>query len=115
MAPRTILDTDIFSELMRDRNAVVRARANAYLMEHGRLTISVITVLEVTKGFTRRAFDPLERFVRGLNLSISWPREGGSRGRIYGDLEPRAAIGGRNHDRGIPTLRDGARTGNDDH
>jgi hypothetical protein len=40
-----VLDTDTLSELSRG-NAVVRARAAAYLAEFGRLTITAITVFE---------------------------------------------------------------------
>ena len=50
MGPRTLLDTDIFSELMRGKNEVVRARAASYLKQHDRLTISTITILEGSSG-----------------------------------------------------------------
>jgi predicted nucleic acid-binding protein len=45
MAAKALLDTDILSELMRARNPVVVAQGVAYKTEHGRFTISVLTVL----------------------------------------------------------------------
>jgi tRNA(fMet)-specific endonuclease VapC len=91
MVPRTLLDTDIFSELMRGKNEVVRARADAYLMQYGRLTISSITVLEVAKGLHKaRREDALDRFIRGLEHLDIVPlgrEEALVGGRIYGDLE----------------------------
>ncbi len=91
MIPRTILDTDIFSELMRGKNKVVRARADAYLKQFGRLTISVITVLEVAKGLRKvQREDALDRFTEGLESLEIIPlgcEEALIGGRIYGDLE----------------------------
>ena len=52
---------------MRGKNKVVRARADAYLKQFGRLTISVITVLEVAKGLRKvQREDALDRFTEGL-------------------------------------------------
>lgn len=91
MVPRTLLDTDIFSELMRGKNEVVRARADAYLKQYGRLTISSITVLEVAKGLRKvRRDDALDRFIQGLEHLDIVPlgrEEALVGGRIYGDLE----------------------------
>jgi tRNA(fMet)-specific endonuclease VapC len=47
---RSLLDTDIFSELLRGRNKAVIANADAYLATFGRFTISVITVAEMVEG-----------------------------------------------------------------
>jgi len=91
MARRTMLDTDIFSELMRGKNEVVRARADAYVKQHGRLTISVITVLEVAKGLQKAGRqDALTRFVgklASLEVVPMGAEEAILGGRIYGDLE----------------------------
>ena len=91
MLPKTLLDTDIFSELMRGKNEVVRARAASYLKQHGRLTISSITILEVTKGFHKmRRQDALDRFIQSLDTLEVLPvgkDEALVGGRIYGDLE----------------------------
>lgn len=91
MGPKTLLDTDIFSELMRGKNEVVRARADTYLRQHGRLTISTITILEIAKGLHKaRREDVLERFILGLEALEIVPLgrdEALIGGRIYGDLE----------------------------
>jgi tRNA(fMet)-specific endonuclease VapC len=47
---RALVDTDILSELLRGKSPTVHRRAEAYLAEHERLTISVVTVFEVVRG-----------------------------------------------------------------
>lgn len=47
---RALLDTDIFSQVLRARNPTVVANASAYRQAHGRLTISVVTAMEMVKG-----------------------------------------------------------------
>ena len=47
---KCLLDTDVLSEYLRGRNVQVQDRAREYLREHGRLTISVVTVFEVVRG-----------------------------------------------------------------
>lgn len=91
MAKRALLDTDIFSEVLKDKNVAVRARADAYIKEHGRLTISLITVLESAKGFQKaQRPEAIPRFVtllpsfEVLGFGVD---EALLAGRIYGDLE----------------------------
>jgi predicted nucleic acid-binding protein len=48
-----LLDTDIYSEVLRGVNATVAAHALAYRQAHGRLTLSVITVMEMVKGLQK--------------------------------------------------------------
>ena len=50
---KTLLDTDIFSEVLRAVNAAVVANARAYRQAYGRLTLSVITVMEMVKGLQK--------------------------------------------------------------
>ena len=50
VAGPVLLDTDTLSELGRG-NPTVNARARAYLMEFGRLTISAVTVFECLRGY----------------------------------------------------------------
>jgi tRNA(fMet)-specific endonuclease VapC len=50
----SLLDTDMFSKVMRGRNQAIRARADAYLDVLGHLTLSVITVSEIVDGFRRQ-------------------------------------------------------------
>jgi tRNA(fMet)-specific endonuclease VapC len=47
---RTVLDTDILSDLLRRKNVHVLERADAYLRTHGRLSTTSITVFEVLLG-----------------------------------------------------------------
>ncbi len=91
VADKTLLDTDILSELMRDVNVAVRSKARAYLSEHGRLTLSVITVLEIVKGLHKaRRDEEVERFLDALSsaevLTLG-TTEATLAGRIYADLE----------------------------
>lgn len=51
---RSLLDTDVFSELLRGRDAVLLKRADAYLSVFGRLTLSVTTVTELVDGLRRK-------------------------------------------------------------
>ena len=50
---KALLDTDIYSEILRGVNATVAAHALAYRQTHGRLTLSVITVMEMIKGLQK--------------------------------------------------------------
>ena len=45
-----LLDTDILSEVLKDRNRSVRERTQQYLAEHHRLAFSSLTVYEITRG-----------------------------------------------------------------
>jgi len=47
---KTLLDTDIFYEVLRAVSATVVANARTYRQAYGRLTLSVITVMETVKG-----------------------------------------------------------------
>jgi tRNA(fMet)-specific endonuclease VapC len=91
VASRTLLDTDIFSEVIRDKNERVRARAEAYAAKHGKLLISSVTVLEVAKGLQKALRkDALDRFLKSLpTLEVInfGADEAVMAGRIYGDLE----------------------------
>jgi len=54
---RSLLDTDMFSETLRDRDPSVRAKAEAYLDVVGRFTFSVVTIAELIDGFRRQLRD----------------------------------------------------------
>jgi len=61
-SPQFILDTDILSLVMR-KNAAVLAKASAYLSEHHRFTISIITRYEILRGLkAKAALRQAERF-----------------------------------------------------
>ena len=50
---KVLLDTDIFSEILKGKNAAVAAKASAYLAERGRFTTSAVTVAEIVYGLRR--------------------------------------------------------------
>lgn len=88
---RSLLDTDILSEVLKAKDPNVIAWATAYKQQFGQLTISSITVMEVVKGF-HKAGQPitLDRFLTALRNSevlvfdLSAAEIGG---RVFGDLE----------------------------
>ena len=62
MEPRTLLDTDVLSALMR-RTPSALDRATAYLAGHQQLTISLITRFEILRGLkAKRAIAQLTAF-----------------------------------------------------
>ncbi len=88
---QALLDTDIFSEILKAKNAEVVSKAVEYKENFERFTISVITVMEVVKGLHKAGrVDALKKFLGGLqaiearafdeNCSII-------AGRIFADLE----------------------------
>ena len=50
---KALLDTDIYSETIKAIDPVVTRNATAYRKAHGVLTFSVITVMEVVRGFQK--------------------------------------------------------------
>lgn len=59
----TLLDTDILSEILKQRNATVVANAATYLAEHGQFLFSAFSRYEIQRGFLERgATRQLERF-----------------------------------------------------
>lgn len=88
---KALLDTDIFSEILKGVDQHVRARATMYRTTFGFYTISTITVLEIIKGFhkvTRE--DRIQKFLAGLaavELLTLDLTSSELAGRIYADLE----------------------------
>lgn len=88
---KSILDTDILSEVFKGKTPTVSAAARAYLAEHGFLTISAITVMESVKGYQRIGREgDIRNFLTTIVdvevLAIDAPI-GVLAGRIQGDLE----------------------------
>ncbi len=54
MEPKTLLDTDILSALMRKAPAVFD-RARDYLVDHRRLTMSLVTRYEILRGLKAKS------------------------------------------------------------
>lgn len=50
---RVLLDTDIFSELLRAKNPSVVKNGAEYLRQFDRYTISAVTIVEVVRGFQK--------------------------------------------------------------
>ena len=48
-----LLDTDIVSEVLKGRNTQVAAHARTYISQHGCLTTSALSVLEIVKGYEK--------------------------------------------------------------
>ena len=44
---KALLDTDIYSEVLKGKNPTVAQHAASYRQQHGVYTVSVITVMEV--------------------------------------------------------------------
>jgi tRNA(fMet)-specific endonuclease VapC len=88
---KALVDTDIFSEILKGIDQNVVAKATAYLALFGRYTISTITVMEIVKGLHKaRREERLQQFVAGLStvelLTVD-ARSAELAGRIYADLE----------------------------
>jgi tRNA(fMet)-specific endonuclease VapC len=88
---RALLDTDIFSEILKGIDPHVVANATAYRALFGRYTITVITVMEVVKGLHKlRREERIQHFLAGLSteevLTLD-ERSSELAGRIYADLE----------------------------
>jgi tRNA(fMet)-specific endonuclease VapC len=48
---KALLDTDIYSEVLKAKNPTVAQNAALYRQQHGVYTLFVITVMEVVQGF----------------------------------------------------------------
>ena len=51
---KALLDTDIFSEIIKGRHHKVKSKSNAYLLRFGNFIISALTVIEVVKGLQKK-------------------------------------------------------------
>lgn len=86
-----LLDSDMVSELLRGKNADVARHAAEYRRQHGRYTLSVITVVEVVQGFAREQRDDrIVDFNRRVSTEEILPLDrvaADIAGRIYGELD----------------------------
>jgi tRNA(fMet)-specific endonuclease VapC len=65
----SLLDTDIFSELLRAKNSAVLGKGKDYLRQFGHYTISAITVVELVRGFQKDGrTDRIDSLVKSLTL-----------------------------------------------
>jgi tRNA(fMet)-specific endonuclease VapC len=88
---RSLLDTDIYSEILRAVNVTVAVHAHAYRQAFGRLTLSVITVMEMVKGFQQvqrpQKIAPLLTNVASEEVIDFAQGAAEMAGRIWGDVE----------------------------
>ena len=88
---KTLLDTDIFSEILKKKHAIVISNAERYKTMFGQYTISTITVLEIVKGFHKmRREEKLQQFlstVTAAEIVTLSLKSAELAGRIYADLE----------------------------
>jgi tRNA(fMet)-specific endonuclease VapC len=88
---KSLLDTDTLSEILKGKNVIVKQRSNAYLAKFGQHTISIITVMEIVKGFHKvRREAHITQFVASISnaeiLTLNF-KSAELTGRIYADLE----------------------------
>jgi len=66
---KSLLDTDILSEIIKRANPLIIAKADIYLTQFEKYTISAITVMEIVEGWQKR--QQKERLQQFLNILIS--------------------------------------------
>ncbi len=71
---KTLLDTDIYSDILKASNATVTQNATAYRQSQGILTVSAITVMEIVRGFQKnQAARRLQTFLSAIALEEVLP------------------------------------------
>jgi len=88
---KSLLDTDILSEIGKAIDPVVARNATAYRKAFGRYTFSAVSVMEVIRGFQkRRSFRRLQAFIASLpSMEVIPLAESAAvrAGQIAGELE----------------------------
>ncbi|MFN2132083.1 MAG: PIN domain-containing protein [Anaerolineae bacterium] len=88
---KALLDTDIFSEILKGIDQTVIQRALAYRVTYSRYTTSAIAVLEIVKGLHKVGREhALQRFLVAMStVELLTPDLDSAElaGRIYADLE----------------------------
>lgn len=88
---KSLLDTDILSEIIKRANPQIIAKADIYLSQFEKYKISAITVMEIVEGWQKR--QQKERLQQFLNILISQEilsfdlTASVLAGKIYADLE----------------------------
>jgi tRNA(fMet)-specific endonuclease VapC len=85
-----LLDTDIYSEVLKAIDPTVAQNATQYRQQHGIYTLSVITVMEIVQGFQQvQNARRLQSFLIAVALETVIPFDQNAAelaGRIAGDL-----------------------------
>lgn len=64
---KSLLDTDIFSEITKGLNVTVTGHATAYRQAFSRYTISAVTFMEVVRGYQKKqATRQLQNFLTAV-------------------------------------------------
>jgi tRNA(fMet)-specific endonuclease VapC len=88
---KTLIDTDIYAEILKSVNPSVVTSARSYRQVHGRLTLSVITIMEMVNGFQKaqqpHKIKPLLAVVGTEEVLEFGQSASVLSGRIWGDLE----------------------------
>ncbi len=88
---KSLIDTDIFSEIIKGVDPTVAAHARTYRRAFGRYTVSAVTVMEIVQGYQQKqATRQLQAFLTALPTQEVLPFEeadGELAGRIAGELE----------------------------
>jgi tRNA(fMet)-specific endonuclease VapC len=88
---KAIIDTDIFSEIIKGVNQTVAAHATTYRRAFGHYTISAVTVMEIVQGYQQKqASRQLQAFLTALPSQEVLPFDEAHAelaGRIAGELE----------------------------
>ncbi len=88
---QALLDTDIYSEILKSVDPTVTRNATTYRQAHGILTLSSVTVMEVIRGFQRNQSQrKLQNLLAAVALEemLAFDRAAGElAGRIAGELE----------------------------
>ena len=88
---KSLIDTDILSEIGKGIDPNVVRNATAYRNAFGRYTLSVITIMEVVRGFQKKqSFNRLQQFLTAIASEeiISFDQPAAElAGHIAGDLD----------------------------
>jgi tRNA(fMet)-specific endonuclease VapC len=88
---KALIDTDIFSELGKGVNQTVAGNGATYRAIHGQYTISVITVMEIVRGYQKKQSPRrLQAFLTNIASEEVLPFDHPAAelaGRIQGELE----------------------------
>jgi tRNA(fMet)-specific endonuclease VapC len=88
---KALLDTDIFSEIVKGMNPVIAANATAYRKALGRYTVSAVTVMEMARGYQQKqATRQLQQYLSAIASEDVLPFDRAAAelaGHIAGELE----------------------------
>ena len=88
---KALLDTDMYSEVLRAVNPTITRNATTYRRSHGVFSLSAVTVAEIVRGFQRvQSIRRLNEFTTAIGFEEIIPLDQPAAelaGRIAGDLE----------------------------